>query len=113
MSALFDGAAGHNLLNMTAMVKDNADRVTAQYVEKADFLRLGRLTLSYHIPIRTVKWMRSVDVSLTGYNLVSFTGYSGVNPDVDSFMSSNMTRGIDMGAMPLYKAVVLGVGLKF
>lgn len=113
MSALFDGAAGHNLLNMTAMALDKADKVTAQYVGKADFLRLGRLSLSYHIPIRTVKWMRAVDVSLTGYNLVCFTGYYGANPDVDSFMSSNMTRGIDMGAMPLNKAVVLGVGLKF
>lgn len=113
MSALFDGAAGHHLLNMTSMAKSQADKVTAEYVEKADFLRLGRLSLSYHIPIRTVKWMRSVDVSLTGYNLVCFTGYSGVNPDVDSFVSSNLTRGIDMGAMPLNKAVVLGVGLKF
>ena len=113
LAAMFDGAAGHNLLNMTAMVKDQADQVTSAYVEKADFLRLGRLSLSYHLPIRTVKWIRSVDFSITGYNLMCMTGYSGANPDVDSFISSNLTRGVDMGTMPLYKAVVLGVGLKF
>lgn len=113
LSALFDGAAGHSLLNMTRMVTDKAEHVTSEYVEKADFLRLGRLSLSYHIPFRRVKWIDSLDLSLTGYNLLCLTGYSGVNPDVDSFMSSNMTRGIDMGAMPMTKAVVLGVGVKF
>lgn len=113
ISALFDGAAGHNLLNMTRMALDGAEHVTAAYVEKADFLRLARLTATYHIPFRKVKWLDSIDLSLTGYNLFCVTGYSGANPDSDSFLGSNLTRGIDMGAMPMVKAVVLGVDIKF
>lgn len=113
LSALFDGAAGHHLLNMTSMALAGAEHVTAAYVERADFFRLAKLTAAYRIPIRKVKWIDSIGLSLTGYNLCCFTGYSGANPDVDSFLSSNLTRGIDMGAMPMYKAVVLGVDIKF
>ena len=113
LSMLLDGAAGHNLLNMSAMIKDGAEYVTAKYVEKANFLRLSKLSLAYDIPVRNVRWIQDVEVSLSGHNLVCFTGYSGVNPDVDSFGISNFARGIDMGALPMYKAVLLGLSLKF
>ena len=113
LSMLLDGAAGHNLLNLSAMIKDGAEYVTAKYVEKANFLRLSKLSLAYDIPVRNVRWIQDVEVSLSGHNLVCFTGYSGVNPDVDSFGISNFARGIDMGALPMYKAVLLGLSLKF
>lgn len=113
LDALIDGAAGHNLLNMTAMVKDEAGAVTSKYVEKGDFLRLNKVRVGYSFPLVKVKWIRALDLSVSGYNLACLTGYSGVNPDADSFCGSNFTRGIDMGAMPMTSALMFGIGLKF
>ena len=113
LEALVDGAAGHDLLNMTAMVKDGASSVTSKYVEKGDFLRLNKVRLGYEFPLIRVKWIRALELSVSGYNLACITGYSGQNPDVDSFCGSNFTRGIDMGAMPMTSALMFGIGLKF
>lgn len=113
LEALIDGAAGHNILNMTRMVKETAPFVSSKYVEKGDFLRLNKVRLAYVFPLVTVKWLRSLELSVTGYNLAYLTAYSGLNPDADSFCGSNFTRGIDMGAMPMTSALMVGVGLKF
>ena len=98
---------------MSAMVKDRSEYVSAKYVERADFLRMSKLSVGYKIPLNKVKWIQSLELSLTGHNLLCFTGYSGLNPDVDSFGHSNFARGIDIGSLPMYKAVLLGLGLKF
>ena len=98
---------------MTAMVKDGASSVTSKYVEKGDFLRLNKVRLGYEFPLIRVKWIRALELSVSGYNLACITGYSGQNPDVDSFCGSNFTRGIDMGAMPMTSALMFGIGLKF
>ena len=111
---VIDGAAGHDILNLSAMYSDDdpIDVISDKYVEKGDFLRLKKLSFSYSIPLKTKK-IESLKVLLTGMNLFTLTGYSGWNPDVNVYGTSPMSAGIDYGAWPQGRAITLGVSLDF
>jgi hypothetical protein len=110
---LADYAAGFNILNLNAMTADKATSVNNKYIEKGDFLRLARVSLSYNIPVKNVKWMQSFKVFASANNLAIATGYSGWNPDVNSFAATNYLFGIDNGSYPAAKSFVLGLSIKF
>ena len=112
LEAQFQGAAGHQLLNMNRMLEDAESTVSARYVEKADYLRLERLSLCWDLPLR-VKWVKAAKVSLDAYNLFTLTEYSGGNPDVNSFGISNLSTGFDYGSCPLARTVMAGIQVNF
>lgn len=114
----FDGAAGFDIANLNSLAKDRPvlpdgrPVLTKEYVEKGDYLRLNELGLKYNIPL-SAKWIKSLDVAFCCSNLVTFTSYSGWNPDVNSFGSSMLTNGFDYGSYPVSRKFVLGVSAKF
>lgn len=113
LDAQFDGAAGFNILNMNRMLATHiTDMASSNFVEKGDYLRLSRLTVSYDIPVN-VKWIKGLKASLTGTNLFSLTKYSGWNPDVNSFGVNNYLQGIDYGSFPLMRSLIVGLALNF
>ena len=109
-----DGAAGHDILNLSRMYTDSdpADIISDKYVERGDYLRLSEVALSYDIPMN-IKWIDSLVLSLRGSDLYTFTGYSGWNPDVNTYGSSPMSAGLDYGALPVMRTFMLGVSVKF
>lgn len=114
LEARFSGAAGHRLLNMNKMLQDGETTVSEKYAEKADYLRLDRLVLAWNLPYaKQLKWVESIGVSLSFCNLFTLSGYSGWNPDVNSFGVSNLSTGFDYGSYPLMRTVLLGVNVNF
>ena len=114
LEARFSGAAGHRLLNMNKMLQDGETTVSEKYAEKADYLRLDRLKLAWNLPYaKQWKWVESICVSLSACNLFTLTGYSGWNPDVNSFGVSNLSTGFDYGSYPLMRTVLFGVSFNF
>lgn len=110
----FTAAAGHKLLNMNRMLADGETTVSDRYAEKADFIRLDRVTLEWSLPkIDRIKWAQSAKLSLSACNPIVITGYSGWNPDVNSFGVSNLSTGFDYGSYPLVKTVLLGINVNF
>lgn len=103
---LWDWATGFNLINMNRMLQEGATDVSSSYVEKADFLRLSHLSVSYAITPR-------VSVKLSGGNLLTISGYRGWNPDVNSFGVSVLSGGVDYGSYPQVRTVMLGVSANF
>lgn len=63
-------------------------------LENASFLRLKNLQVGYSLPKKALDWsngvLKSVKVTFTGRNILTFTKYSGIDPEVDS----NLTYGI-------------------
>ena len=112
LDADFSGAAGFRILNAGKMVQQEATLVTEDVVEKGDYLRLDNLTLSYDVPL-DVKWIKDFKVNLSAHNLFTITGYSGWNPDVNSFGTTARAYGVDYGAFPLCRQIVLGVSFRF
>jgi len=78
----------------------------SRYVEDASYLRLKNITLSYSLP---VKFDRTTAAKFkffaTGQNLLTFTKYTGYDPEVSS--------GIDSAAYPTSKTFTLGVNISY
>jgi hypothetical protein len=57
--------------------------------------------------------LSSTRLFVTGANLVTWTHYSGFNPDVSSLGIGNVNRGIDVGQYPLARSFTFGVNLTY
>lgn len=103
---LWDYATGYNIINMNKMLVDGATDVSDKYVEKADFVRLARMSAEYRINSKC-----SICASMA--NLLTLSSYGGGNPDVNSFGVSVLSSGVDYGSYPLVRTFILGVNVKF
>ena len=94
--------------------KDNAPDVSSRFLEKGDFIRLQNMTLSYNIG-KVSKYISNVKVFLTGQNLLTFTKYSGQDPEVntDKSIDGVPSLGIDYTAYPRARTMTFGVNVSF
>ena len=55
------------------------------FIEKSDFLRLRELSLTYYAPEGVARALRATRASftITGRNLATWTGYTGIDPEVN------------------------------
>ncbi len=94
----------------------NNGRTSTFHVEDGSYLRLQNLTIGYRLP---TKWcqligMKSARIYVTGQNLITWTKYTGYNPEVNLYGANNaLTPGVDYGAYPLAKTYAAGVNINF
>lgn len=88
---------------------------SSRFVEDGSYLRLKNITLSYNLPqsILSKAGLRSLQVFVTGQNLLTFTKYSGYDPEVNAYGSSSVALGVDYGTYPQSKTCVIGVNVGF
>lgn len=79
-------------------------------IEDASYIRLKSLQLNYNIPVR-ILGIQSAKVYILGQNLLTFTDYSGYDPEANAFGQSNIR--IDYSAYPLAKIWMLGLSVQF
>lgn len=93
----------------------NAPDVSTRFLEKGDFIRLQNLSIGYKVPVGANKNISNLRVFLTGQNLLTFTGYSGQDPEVSTNKSLNgiPSFGIDYTAYPRAKTWTLGANISF
>lgn len=82
-------------------------------VEDGSYVRMKAVTLSYNLP---VKWYNKIGisnimVSISGNNLLTFTNYSGYDPEVSIFGGSVFGKGADYGAYPMARTVMFSLNL--
>ncbi len=54
------------------------------WIEKADFTKLRSVSLTYNLPGRIVPWAKAASISVAGRNLLTWTDYTGTDPEVSS-----------------------------
>ncbi|WP_312187306.1 SusC/RagA family TonB-linked outer membrane protein [Sphingobacterium sp.] len=92
---------------------------TANFVETVNWLRLRSVNLSYDLPnsvFQKVKWIKGANFTLNATNLLLFTNYSGMDPEVSAAgagVKGSGSVGIDYAGVPNTKSVTFGVNLKF
>ena len=80
-------------------------------IERVNYMRVKQLTIGYNLPKDIVNKIHldGVRVFFTGENLLLWTNYSGVDPEV-----VNPSSGIDNGMnYPLARKLTLGLTVKF
>lgn len=83
------------------------------FVEEGDYLRLKEIVLGYTLPKKWTGDNYSLRVYVGGDNLYTETDYSGLDPEVNTFGSANVSRGTDFFTQGLNKTVKIGFNLKF
>lgn len=94
---------------------ENNQWVSTRYMQDADFFRIQNITVGYDF---NRLWKTSPFQQLRLYfqaqNLVTFTGYTGVDPEVGSSGGKDSwARGIDVGLYPISRTYLVGVNIKF
>jgi TonB-linked SusC/RagA family outer membrane protein len=90
-----------------------------RYVYDASYLRLKLVRLSYSIPVQKIRWMTKAQVYVAGTNLLTFTDYPGLDPEVNTFgtdsnvIGTRLRVGLDDSAYPNAKVYTLGLNLGF
>ncbi len=79
-----------------------------RFVEDGSYLRLKTITIAYDISqLLPLTGFKHVKVYFTGENLLTFTNYSGFDPEVNYFGSNSLATGYDWGSIPLVKTFIL------
>jgi hypothetical protein len=89
--------------------------VSERYVEDASFLRLKLITLGYTLPKSISKKLgtKSVKFYVSAENLITWTKYTGYDPEVSSYEQNNLYPGIDFGSYPNSKTFISGLNVTF
>lgn len=77
---------------------------SSRFIEDGSYVRLKNVSLSYRIPQEWIgkSGIRSIQIFAQGYNLVTLTKFTGIDPEV---------QGSSSGIVPQYKNYTFGVQL--
>lgn len=91
---------------------DNA-RDSDRFVEDGSYLRVKNAVLGYTVPqsLASRLGFRSLRLYVQGQNLLTFTKYSGFDPEVNFGGNANITRGTDFYTMPQARTFTAGVNI--
>ncbi|WP_188559917.1 SusC/RagA family TonB-linked outer membrane protein [Hymenobacter glacieicola] len=90
-------------------------RVSDRWIEDGSYIRLKTATLGYSLPTKWIQpaHLRSARVYIAGQNLLTFTNYSGLDPEVNTFNASNTSQGTDFLTFPQARVYQVGLNLGF
>ncbi len=136
-SVLFDGSFGAELWNQTRRIMDifgagplydqllkgeitpafrtRMQSIWESYLEDASYVKLRDITLRYSTD---APWLARIGASraqfeVSGRNLITWTDYSGYDPEVNMFGLSTVERGTDFAVYPNPRTISFGVRLTY
>lgn len=94
---------------------NQALRVSDALIEDGDYLKLKSLSVRYNIPSKIMSkiGLSSGSVYVNATNLITWTKYSGSDPEVNSRGGNILTPGIDNQAYPRPRTLTFGINLSF
>ncbi|TDE10506.1 SusC/RagA family TonB-linked outer membrane protein [Dyadobacter psychrotolerans] len=86
-----------------------------RYVEDGSYLRLKNVQLSYNIPLKKplLIGIRTIKAYMNVQNLLTFTKYSGLDPEVNRYGSNNVLQGYDLSPYPNVRTTTFGLNIGF
>ncbi len=94
----------------------NASNVSTRYIEDGSYFRIKNIQVGYTLPhqISTKIDIAKLRVYISGQNLLTFTNYSGMDPEFSvNEESDNLMKGIDRGYYPHSKTYLIGLQIDF
>ena len=120
LSFLLDWQQGSDIVNLTRFLYDyNKNSVdyeqngakrqkdwetnAAVYLEDGSFLKVREVTFTYNLPqsfVSSLPMVKTARLNISGRNLLTFTNYSGLDPEVSNFGNQAIARNIDVSPFP-------------
>ena len=134
LTANFRGAFGFQILNFSRMYYENTydlaynklasafDKVygrdlksqlcyVSYYLEQGDYVKLDNVTIGYTFDVKGSKVVKNARVYASGLNLMTITGYKGIDPEVNR---SGLDPGNDQrDKYPTTRTFSVGVNVTF
>lgn len=133
--SLWDWQQGGDIVNLTKFISDLAQTTVdfvpegqqrlarfgpgdaSTYIDDGSFVKLRELTVAYDLPATMVDrwwpWARSVRFSLSGRDLLTFSDYEGLDPEVSNFGNQQIGRNVDTSPYPPSRSFWFSVDLGF
>ncbi|MAZ29584.1 MAG: SusC/RagA family TonB-linked outer membrane protein [Cytophagaceae bacterium] len=88
-------------------------RVQSRWVQDGSYIKLKNINLRYSFPGKLIDQfgLSRLDAYITGSNLITWTHYTGYDPDVNSY--NGLRTGVDEGSYPQSRTFILGLNLGF
>lgn len=133
---LWDWKQGGDIINLTEFLYDAGQNsvdyvgagqerqrlfnsgISQVYVQDGSYLKLREVTLAYNLPESFTRGLfgssvRQARISLSGRNLLRFTGYRGLDPEVSNFGNQAIVRNIDVAPFPPNRSFFFSIDLGF
>ena len=130
---LWDWKHGGDVINLTQLLFDafgnsvdqvpaGNDRIstwaggkTKVYVQDASYLKLRELNVGYDLPPSVPQHfgMRTARLTFSGRNLLRFTPYKGLDPEVSNFGNQAIARNIDVAPFPPSRSFFFSIDMGF
>ncbi len=129
MQRLFNGST--NVLNSWKPTNTDTDipravsgdpnrnaRVSDRFIEKGSYMRVKNMTIGYRLPTSLLSSLTNGTISnvriyVSGQNLLTFTKYTGYDPEIGSRFNTALQSGIDYGQYPQPRVVMGGLQIGF
>ncbi|GEO02852.1 SusC/RagA family TonB-linked outer membrane protein [Adhaeribacter aerolatus] len=84
-----------------------------RWLEKASYVRVRNVEIGYNLPATFLSRLHTNNARLfiSGQNLLTFTDYSGLDPDVTG--NGILERGVDAGSWPASRVYSIGLNFEF
>jgi TonB-linked SusC/RagA family outer membrane protein len=90
-------------------------RNSTYFLEDGSYLRVKNIALSYDVPLKYISklGLTRLQPYFSASNLITWTNYSGMDPEVNQYGDSGAVQGIDWGTYPLSRSFVFGLKVEF
>ena len=115
--ALYRWREQGDVTNFPKPVRDDPmrsdSRIQSRWVEDGSYLKLKNVSLRYGLPADLSErlGLNTVEAYLTASNLITWTKYTGYDPDVNSYRG--LRAGIDEGSFPQSRTIIVGLNFGF
>jgi TonB-linked SusC/RagA family outer membrane protein len=104
----------NKLPRLTSGSNTNWQEISDIYIEDGDYVKIQNVTLGYDFKKLFSKIpFGQARLYLTAQNLYTFTGYSGMDPEIGYGYGESWVSGIDLGFYPSPRTYLIGINLKF
>jgi TonB-linked SusC/RagA family outer membrane protein len=90
-------------------------RISSRFVEDGSFIRLKNIRFSYELPVTLISkaGLKRLELFVAGKNLLTFTSYSGIDPEVNYNGLNAIALGTDFFTCPQSKSLLIGLCARF
>ncbi len=97
--------------------KTNNVKASTRFLEDGSYVRLKNIQLGYNFKLKENSPVSSCRLYVAGSNLLTFTKYSGLDPEMtvstNSSSEGDRANGIDWGTYPVARSITLGLNITF
>jgi len=125
---LIEGGTDINDINQVELINPNTNMprfdngtenhnhyMSTRWIEDATYVRLQNIRLAYTLPSSLVSKAKisRVQVYTNIQNLLTFTNYSGLDPQIGAFNQDPTMQNVDMGRYPSPRVYTFGLNIDF